>query len=72
MIRIDVKELKSNLDFYLAQVGQSDFVITDNNETLAVLINPEKYKKIALESVRGILPEHIDTDQILKERLALI
>lgn len=62
-------QFKNNFGEYLAMVYKEDIYITRNGKVIAKITDPTANRMRMTESLFGILPNTINIDEILAERL---
>ena len=69
---ITATQFKNNFGEFLTMVYKEDIYITKNGKIIAKITDPTANRMRMTESLFGILPNNIDTDEILRERLIKI
>ena len=72
MIYVTISEFKNNMDYYLELSKKVDVLLTENDEVVTVLMNPDKHQMLLINSLAGSLgkvDENIDYKQVLIEAL---
>ena len=67
-MNITATELKQNLSKYLSLSEREDIFITKNGKIISKLSNPYYDNILAMQSLFGIIPKDVDTDQLMAER----
>ena len=62
-------QFKNKFGEYLAMVYKEDIYITRNGKVIAKITDPTANRMRMTESLFGILPNNINIDEILSERL---
>lgn len=59
-MKVDIKEFERNLSYYLNISQNEDVYITENNESIAVLVNPKEKAFQEFMKLEGCLKEGDD------------